>query len=460
MHHRSLTSRSNRARSARLLWPALAALCVAGCQSNSERDLIARDRRMQEDQIYAMQDYISQYQKLLCRYRSENAALRCRLAEERGSGPALNEPQPMPRTPTREPNVKQGPDIEVPQTPSNQKKQAPKSEQNAPDVPPLGQRTSDDVDRYRTGSAELAWQGRTEQPVAAASYIDSDNHEAPSKSVDGTSIETTTAGATDAPTAAAAEILLSGEVVENKSGGPRLVVDIEPFDRAGRSSPFDGNVSMMLLTSDAVAGQRKLARWDFGPDEVHAATDTNASDPTMRFHVELPAGTHVGEANELWVRLMPTGGSKLLSHAKVDLSRPGVFSSRTSKLWASEESVVAASYAEPAPKTPDADSNNVRTEDVDSSANEGSWATAQPGKPANLPDLNRDGGGWRASSETMSAMVTNAAPAAIVSSKPQLHSDSKSKNDTDAEIAERPSWSPDRAGKASRIVRPTWSATR
>ena len=36
---------------------------------------------MQEDQIYAMQDYMQQYQQLVCQYRSENASLRRQLAE-------------------------------------------------------------------------------------------------------------------------------------------------------------------------------------------------------------------------------------------------------------------------------------------------------------------------------------------------------------------------------------------
>ena len=52
------------------------AFSIAGCQSNADRDLIARDRRMQEDQMWAMQDYIQQYQQLVCQFRSENASLR------------------------------------------------------------------------------------------------------------------------------------------------------------------------------------------------------------------------------------------------------------------------------------------------------------------------------------------------------------------------------------------------
>jgi len=73
-------------------------LSIAGCQSNSDRDLIARDRRMQEDQMWAMQDYLQQYQQLICRFRSENASLRRQLNEER-SGVLDGRAQPATHMP-------------------------------------------------------------------------------------------------------------------------------------------------------------------------------------------------------------------------------------------------------------------------------------------------------------------------------------------------------------------------
>lgn len=46
---------------------------VAGCQSNAQYDQVARELRMQEDELYAMEDYVAQYQQLVCKYRNENA---------------------------------------------------------------------------------------------------------------------------------------------------------------------------------------------------------------------------------------------------------------------------------------------------------------------------------------------------------------------------------------------------
>src|SRR5215211_3933533 len=97
------------ARTARVAGLALIVLAIVGCQSNAERDLIARDRRMQEDQMWAMQDYIQQYQQLVCRFRSENASLRRQLNDDRSG--ATGEPLPVPRTPVSPPATNRVPNI-------------------------------------------------------------------------------------------------------------------------------------------------------------------------------------------------------------------------------------------------------------------------------------------------------------------------------------------------------------
>ena len=43
-----------------------AAVLFVGCQSNGQYDQVARELRMQEDELYALEDYLDQYQKLVC----------------------------------------------------------------------------------------------------------------------------------------------------------------------------------------------------------------------------------------------------------------------------------------------------------------------------------------------------------------------------------------------------------
>jgi hypothetical protein len=146
LQYRSPTTRSPRALLACLSAPLFALLAVAGCANNSERDIIARDRRMQEDQVYAMQDYVQQYQDLVCRYRSENASLRRQLAAGYVDGSYDDQPQPTPAARSRRPS-RNGPQFESPRTPLRQQQQPDDPQIETPEVPPLQTTTWDNLNR-------------------------------------------------------------------------------------------------------------------------------------------------------------------------------------------------------------------------------------------------------------------------------------------------------------------------
>jgi hypothetical protein len=183
-----------------------APLLIAGCQSGAQYDQAARELRVQEDHLYAMEDYLAQYQQLLCKYRSENAALRRQLAE-RGFTPSgsPSRDRSMVAPPTTD-----GPDIEVPEIPPiNRTPTQPPLE--APDIPPLGETTS----------------------------VDS-------------------------------VMLRGEVIANDEGGGPRLVIDVEPRDAAGQPAVYDGALSLMLVEPNDDTGPMKLARWDYRPEDVQA----------------------------------------------------------------------------------------------------------------------------------------------------------------------------------------------
>ena len=320
LHLRSHTTRLNCAKVARPIWVALFALCIAGCQSNADRDLIARDRRMQEDQMWAMQDYLQQYQQLICRFRSENASLRRQLNDERSGTVVEREPQPATRPQPNWPATGGGPPIQTTPAPGTEKKQVPSPNIEMPDVPPLKQGTSNNSShRYQSLANHEGGQTESDRYAQLASYEAKVDGAAATSAGDpvapdaSNNLRQNDSTIRDAAATASPDILLTGEVVANDSdGGPRLVIDIEAFDQSGSIARFDGNVSLALLSSEGGV-QHRLARWNFGPDEVRSAVDATASEPTMRFRVELPVGTKVEGATELWVRLSPAAGGRLLS---------------------------------------------------------------------------------------------------------------------------------------------------
>jgi len=391
---------------------------------------------MQEDQIYALQDYITQYQQLVCRYRSENESLRRKLSDDRVAEPEPSEPQPRTRDRSSAPTS--SPQFQAPQTPSSEEQSPPPPAPpviETPDVPPL--KTTTTGEAASTNDSLVSEDG---VPDDSSPRVLAALHNDPTES------ETSS------------NVLLSGEVVANDAGGgPRLMVDVVPFDASGRVEAFDGSVSLMLLTSGGDGRQQSIGRWDFGPNDVRAAIDTSASEPTIRLYVELSAGATVSEATQLWVRLVPRDGAKLLAHANVDLAQPGVFSSRTDKLWPTEETILAASYVE---------ESSTPASDVAATMSEGDWAIAQPGKPANLPPESQDssgGGGWRLSTEPMPAVVASStdAPQPHPAKTPVRHADATPVAEAEKPV-KRPGWSPERSSEPARRIatRPNWSATR
>ena len=397
-------------------------LLVAGCQSNAQQDLVARELRMQEDQIYAMEDYLSQYQQLVCKYRSENAALRRRLADEYYDG----EEVPTPRTapPTR----RDGPSPDEPAAQPNGL--------DLPDVPPLEGGASNEP--KPDGEAALA-AGQTDVAPRAM-------HELLEDSPPVVSIAPAHHGA------APHQVWLHGEIVANDAGGgPRLAVDVEPLDAAGRCIPFAGQLSLMLLATQADGGEQSLARWDFTPEDATSAVDSAAGEHAMRFYLELPPDTPVGEATQIWVRLVSSDGDKVLAYTEIQLDRPGQFASHLDR-----------------PAATDIPARIV------SRVIEGDWTIARPGEPANLPTADEESsGGWRTSSEPIPVVVQASATAEAVSGPVQQAFHTEAATKPAPPVYKPPTWSPERHPTAassdaverqtvrrSVASRPSWSSTR
>ncbi|HEX3600928.1 MAG TPA: hypothetical protein VHU84_12340 [Lacipirellulaceae bacterium] len=446
----------------RWLGAALSIAVVAGCQNNSERDLIARDRRVQEDQIFALQDYITQYQRLLCQYRTENASLKRQMADGYAVEPQSTAPERALPSRLNNPATKPTPHFQTPEPPGVKQQQLPSTTPGSPaprietpDVPPLKSTTMNESaihDNYRPNASSEREQ--TSSPVVAASYEEPVRKSAASRLAHSINIKSPSAGQPSS------EAMLSGEVIANKSGGgPRLMIDVVPPSIVEASRPFDGSVSLMLLAIDEDGKQRTVGSWDYGSEDVLAAMEMASGQPTLRFFIELPAKTARSDASQLWVRLAPRDGAKIVAHANVNLAQPGIFSSRSSKTWPREEAVVAASY-EQETTTPAAPAT-----DVPAVVNDTTWAIAQPGKPANLPAEARDesgAGGWRTSSEPMPVPIAQSHEIA----RPRLANAPPRRKPAPAPVADKPisppGWSPERTSDGTHRVadRPNWSATR
>jgi len=459
------TTRSRCAALARVAALVVSLGMTVGCQNNSERDLIARDRRMQEDQIYALQDYINQYQRLLCQYRSENASLRRQLSGSYTTVvPQAAEPEPPSVLRSGSPQPSSTPQFKTPETPGVKQQQLPATPSipdiTPPDVPPLKSTTDDAPDRESNHVASEERKLDSAPKVVQASY------DAPASGPQTQMTASADNASWSSRLNSVSDLMIAGEVVENNSGGPRLMIDVVPFDSNGQVKAFEGSASIMLLEIDENGKQHSRGRWDYSRDDVRAAINTATGKPTMRYFIELPPNTRTGGPVQVWVRLVPQTGAKLLSHASVDMTKPGVFSSRPEKRdssTATKTSVVAASYSE---DTPNAGESSTSAPEINTTNTESAWVVAQPGKPAILPPETSDtsgAGGWRTSAQSIPAFVASSTDAAPVTANPTPAPLPRREIPAAAEAPpRRPSWSSDRSSDSARkdVTRPSWSATR
>jgi hypothetical protein len=433
--YRSQSKRLSRPSVLALFGAALGAPLIAGCQSNAQQDLVAREMRMQEDQIYALEDYLAEYQQLLCKMRAENAALRQQLADDDGIDEELPQRPSRPRT--------EGPAIEAPATPGID---VPPPEIELPDVPPLEETSSSDAELEFESAAD------GDAVLAAGEFADDAMFATPAAASEPT-----------IPQPVIREVWLHGEVVENDSGGgPRLIVEIEPFDINKLPATFAGSLSLMLLAPGGDGGRENLARWDFAPKEVQAALADAADDGKIRFHLELAPDMPITESTQLWVRLLPQNGDKLLASADIDLHEPGFFSSfrpAPPQFDQSEQHPVVALATTTSPST--GSQTPVELSDA-------GWSIARPGEPANSGNDSSDSGEWRASDEPPPIAVAHSTPAKAQrrAGRPVPH---PKKPRTAATPTGRPAgWSPDRPRDlpaanrrmATSSARPSWSANR
>jgi hypothetical protein len=424
----------------------LFALLLAGCRSNAQQDLITRELRMQEDQLYAMEDYISQYQQLVCKYRSENAALRRQMAD--GSYEGDVDELPRPGSSVRPGAERSGPTFRAPQTPERNEPASDDIEIQVPDIPPLEGSTSTQRDSRITTTTYNERAGEAASAAGETAAGEKPNH------------PSTTHSEPPNP------VSLRGEVIANDAGGgPRLMVDVERLNPSGQGTAFVGTLSLLLLERSQGNIPQNLARWDFSAEDVQSASEPAAGEHAMRFYLELPADTPVSNASEIWVRLLPREGKKLLAHAGIDLRQPGEFASQrvAPSITTQTTPAVASSWNTD-------DSSSVPSTAL-SNDGKGEWTIARAGQIADL-SIETDAGKWRASSEPMPVVQSTFVTAPVSRPVQRAAFFDKISATKPPRSYTRPTWSPDRteAAKAnsdstksrpsSISQRPVWTDTR
>jgi hypothetical protein len=420
-----------------------------GCQSGAERDIVQREMRQQEDQIYALEDYLSEYQQLLCDARNENAMLKRQMVQgqfREGGGSPPNDgadtlPSP-PDSPPREPARRGSPTP----TPSLTEPDVPALDMSEPAVPPLDGTSAVEPE-------ELAPEIESIEQVAAEVEV---------------------------PSAVASAVVLSGEVRlgdaadDDAERGPRVLLHVEPVAEDGQLAEFDGRLSLLVLDPAAREKEQQLARWDFAADDLEPLATNTKQGRSYEFPLQLPAEAPANRPLELWVRMTPEDGKKILGRTTLDLGRAGRFASaklESAKAEAKKPSrpVVKLASAEE-PVESEVPINSARrgadtTCRTDSELQQSGWATVKPGDAAKSPaSKTRVATEWKMATRPVPEL--EAAP--IVESKAIPAKTRPSSEGERYDVAAGPAWSPERPGKGGNNgddetespQEPAWSPTR
>jgi hypothetical protein len=445
-------------------------LAVAGCHGGAQTDVVEREMRWQEDQIYAMEDYLGEYQQLLCQYRAENSALKRQLSQgnfkqrpdsrvrrdeekiqdtqeiirelDQPLAPPLMETMPGGSSDV-EPR-EYGPNLEfrparrqtpnVRRTALEQKRKSPQLEPNVLPLEPQDDVPSVDLEQAFTAD-ETTSDAKEEDFLSEASAR---------------------------PIETLQFVMVRGDVLPQESqGGPRLLVDVEPLGASGGPAAFEGELSLMILD---VSGEspRGVARWDFKPEQLTELLG-DAAGLTMQFPLQLPAGTPTNGQLEIWARLVPTGGEKVLASAELNLQEAGPFSSEQPQFAAAEEP--AEELADDRHVEPVVEPIVVAESDSMSVGAWNGWEVAQPGQhveraSAQQPPTSQ----WRKATQPLPTKVNHGRPVVATAEPPQSGTAERVARHDNAAPIDPPSWSPDRSGNAVRpadsVAAPSWSPER
>ncbi|MEX2169814.1 MAG: hypothetical protein WD851_10925 [Pirellulales bacterium] len=309
---------------------ALGALFSVGCRSRSERDLVERELRMQEDQVYALEDYVAEYQEIVRRCRCENVELRRQLEElqsttpsssQKSTAPPVQTPgddtwspdrprsrnlldrrraQPQP-DPFRDDQPPVEPDATQPIPPVDAEapeiELGPPMRVTPPAVPPPG--VPAPITPPATPAPE---QGSAVEPI----YLEPDAPEIIPAGVlsDARPLSQTA----PAPTG------VQGEWVQLEDHEmPSLHVAVEPRTLDGAPTDYNGPLEVLLLDPSDGPTAPALARWEFTTEEVEQAWRDTQSREIFDVLAGLPDELPLDRPLELWVRLLPAEGGKVLA---------------------------------------------------------------------------------------------------------------------------------------------------
>jgi hypothetical protein len=284
---------------------AVAATCLTGCKSDLNQQLLERELRYQEDQIYQLQDELQSACARLERSAGENASLKRQLGMNEGDSAAPRSTPVRPRAGVPTP-VTVPPALQIPDGPGGLPTGplAPPKLEGVPPLPGSGPRTSA-VPPPTGGEAGLAL-----PPPAGGGEVRRLSHE---------ELVADAGRATHLVVNATQTSCLD---TDGDGASDGLAVVFEPRDADERLVAVTGPVSIAVFdaaagTDTATGEPAPIARWDIAAEETLTRFKRTSRQRGLAFQLPWPGRPPAGSHVRVAVRLAPPEGNPLEADATI-----------------------------------------------------------------------------------------------------------------------------------------------
>lgn len=276
-------------------FPLIAAvlLSAAGCSNARQNaELLERDSRWQEDEIYYLQEQLNEYEQRLDSCRRENASLKKELGVT--DGRSYNPRKDLPSSPSgkRGSPKSDGPDLQLPSV------ELPAMPSEAPSRKPA----SGDSAAY--GPSLLP---ASAIPISTGRLVSSE--EKPADDV--------------ITQVVLNKMLTGGHNIDRHAGDDGILVVFEPRNAAGQLVPTAGETSIVLLDPTLDGEAARIARWDFATDEVVPHFKKLILTKGFEFDLRWPNQPPRNPNLKLYVRFITPEGKRLVAEKDLHLRLAG-----------------------------------------------------------------------------------------------------------------------------------------
>jgi len=295
----------------------LVCLLATGCRSNGGQELLERELRLLEDEIFDLEDHLDHNESMLASCRRENAALRKQMASAEGSEqPGFGGGSAPPRIDLGSPDATQSenpprdsnseappfnPSSEHEKNPPDKPDDQPPSEPD--EAPPFAPRADATIPRQRSDHA-VSYAGESSQNSAD----DEPEEESP---IDDYMVDRITLN----------RLLTGGVNQDDHPGDEGVMVVVEPRNAENQIINVPGQLAVVVVDPAIREGDPRVARWDFTADETAAHYRKSLLAEGIHLELPWPSVEPQHDRLHLHVRFITAEGKEFRADRPIDVQR-------------------------------------------------------------------------------------------------------------------------------------------